>query len=64
MLGSNPRRHGPLPKLQLPGDDTLISPCTREAAAIITESLARPELAPHLYRRDTLSAGWSDGVME
>jgi hypothetical protein len=54
LAGSQSTRHGPLPKLQLPGDDTLISPFTREAAAIITESLTRPELAPHLYRRDTL----------
>lgn len=54
LAGHQATLHGPLPKLQLPGDDVLLSPFIREAASIISESHLHPHLAPHLFRRDTL----------
>lgn len=53
LAGSQASKHGPIPKLMLPGDDSLLSPFIMEAAAIIAEShSARPEVSPHLFRRD------------
>ena len=54
LAGAQSIRHGPLPKLQLPGDDTLISPFIADAAELIANSHAHPDLAPHLFRRDIL----------
>jgi hypothetical protein len=55
LAGHLATQYGSIPKLQLPGANSLISPFTAEAAAIIAEShTLRPEISPHLFRRDIL----------
>ena len=54
LAGPQASKHGSIPKLLLPGDDSLMSPFITDAAAIICESHDKPALAPHLYRRDIL----------
>lgn len=55
LAGLPAKRMGPLPKLQLPGDDSYLLPFIEDAADIIREAhQKRPDLVPHLYRRDTL----------
>lgn len=55
LAGPQASKHGSIPKLQLPGADSLMSPFIEEAAAIISESHhLRPDAGPHLFRRDVL----------
>lgn len=54
LAGPHAATLGPLPKILLPGDDHYMSEFIHEAASIITTSHDKPELAPHLYRRDCL----------
>lgn len=52
LAGPHAAAHGPLPKLQLPGDDSYLSPFIETAADIIAEAHSlRPDTAPLLFRR-------------
>ncbi len=55
LAGQLAAKMGPLPKVQLPGDDSYNTPFIDDLAAIIAEShVRRPDISPQLYRRDIL----------
>lgn len=54
LAGPLASKLGCLPKVLLPGDDSANSPFIEAAASIIAKGHHKPELAPHLYRRDCI----------
>lgn len=55
LAGQLAAKMGPLPKVQLPGDDSYNLPFIEDIASIIAEShIKRPDISPQLYRRDIL----------
>lgn len=55
LAGAKSARLGPLPRIQLPGDDAYLSPFIEDVADAIATRQAEGQVPqPNLYRRDTL----------
>ena len=53
--GAAAAKHGPLPMVQLPGDDAYLAPFIEEAGRYIAEAhQTHPDRGPHLFRRDII----------